>query len=674
MIAPVAASLLVLLALAPPLALLMLTCRRAFPEASASSTALAALLALALAGIALMEVPSLAPAARPLDALRWVLAAVWALCLLACWRQRGDLAREARGWVGALREARHDLGRTGRSALTLAAAAHVLVAAAGLWIWTEYQDEAAYHWPQTLQPLADGRVGKVEAPALWADSYPRGAGHLWALALGASGTDAAVRGVNACAGVVLALAALVAARRLGAGRGPALLAAGVALTTPVVSLLSLIVYNDLLAGAAVGAGLAFLLPARAGDDAGQHDAPTSPTESAAHPPPLGTSAPFLLALALAAWIKWPALAVLIALGSLRVAHAAWGWRRSRAAERRALDARPLLFAAPLLAFAAVPLARTWLSYGTPVYPLRVTILGRTLFDGPMITDALQWEAGWSWLPRLWRFWSDFGQPIDSEGPGQLGPLWLFALLPALVILLGVTLQRPRVGPALLLAAVALALALPNFHWARYSAWLLVPGAAALAHALTRVHAGDVRAALTAALLALAAANVALFWTGFWPRVAELIARADGRALLGPGRLAVARDARDPATPDEPLPATRARLAEIAPAHSLVVSALYTSPLHLHTLPPRYRVVTRPAAAFPAFAYGFDAVAHRRAALAGIAAWLEALATARAAFVVVRNDSPEADALRARPAQFTLVLDEAATGRRPGVAVFAARAP
>ena len=649
MLGPVASSLAAFAALAPMLIVLAAAWRPRWPRARWSEIALAALLSLAALGIAAVEILSLLPVARPMKIAPWVHAGAGLAAAAWCIARRRRVARRSRGLVARFRAATQEAGPLARVGVPALLAAHAAVAAMGLWVWTFYQDEAAYHWPQALQVVAAGRVGPVEAPAIWADSYPRGAPHLWAWMLAVTGTDAAVRPVNALAALTLALAALVASRRLGATRGVACVAAAAAVTTPVLSLLSLIVYNDALATAAVGAGLALLLPRRSGERS-EHAAPW---------------AAIGLALALAAWIKFPAFVVLGVVVALRV-----GVTLAIRPRPRPTPAIVAVVLALALA-AAVPFARTWLAFGSPVYPLRVALMGRTVFDGPMTADALRWEGDQPWLARLWHFWSSLGSPMDSEGPGQFGPLWLLAMLPALLVLVLAWFASPRrggLGPALLALAFALAVLLPNFHWARYSAWLVVPGTAALAWALSAWPLALRRAAATG-VIALAAANAALFWHGFWPRVAEAVAVAGDADLFGPARLVIARDRLDQSLSFDPRPATRRLIATHAPAGGLVWSTLFSSPLWLHELPPRYRVVVRPAAPFPAFDYGFDLAAHERASRDHLDAWLARVRAERPDVVVVRAGSPEHEALLGPAADlYTVLLTE--PGR--GAAVFALR--
>lgn len=159
--------------------------------------------------------------------------------------------------------------------------------------------------------------------------------------------------------------------------------------------------------------------------------------------------------------------------------------------------------------------RTWLAYGSPVYPFTVTILGQTLFHGLGSVDSLIYVANTpqeymntGFLSNMIRSWFE-----DSREPysfytrtGGFGAIWSVLGAPALV-LFGVRSVQSRSARGLTLMGLgALMVAIHSGSWwPRYSivapgvglvaaGWLLAEG---LGHRLLRLQ-------LTALVLAATA--------------------------------------------------------------------------------------------------------------------------------------------------------------------------
>jgi len=193
------------------------------------------------------------------------------------------------------------------------------------------------------------------------------------------------------------------------------------------------------------------------------------------------------------------------------------WRRLMT--RRAAVAGAAGFVALCAAMGAFWYVRNWVDTGNPVYPFRVEVAGRTIFDGPESPKDAVWDtpdhARVAWpvaLARSWshdlHFWDH--PPYDyQENNGGLGPVWVWLGLPLLVPV-GIWLVRRRNAATLFLAVTALVLVLQPFRWwSRFTLALPAAGAVAIVLAVSvaprRWMAGVVRVTT----VGLAAAGVVL---------------------------------------------------------------------------------------------------------------------------------------------------------------------
>ncbi|MFN0012619.1 MAG: hypothetical protein ACKVS8_13355 [Phycisphaerales bacterium] len=635
----VALKLLGLLALAMPVAAAALAATaRAFPRARASDLALAVgvfvpgMLVVETVLVGLLPVGLLS---RPLDSLLWFhIAVVPGLTLLA-WALRVPLRGGLITICRAVSRAWRAASGPQRLLIALALASHLCVVLAGTWVWTTFTDEQGYHVPQMVQMYQDGRLGRVWGGNVWADSYPRGTAILWAWSLCITGTDAGLRPINAAWALLLAAAVATAARRIGADRSWALTLAAAALTTPVIATLSTIAYADAAACAAAGVAIATALPR--GGRATRWDACSMTL--------------CIAGMVLALWIKFTTIHVVALVLAFRGVLAikasgalgTWG-RRPRGG--RADIVRVVLAAAAVAVLASAPYLSTWFRYGSPVFPLRIALGPWVLFDGPMTVESLGWERGWGWWTRLYEFWYTFHAWLDPEGKGQLGPLWGFALLGALVALAAAQLSRPRSGLIFLTLVFALVLVVPNFHWARYCAWVLVPAGAAAAWLASKLTDRSARAGIAAWLLVLCVANGALFWQGLWARIAPTIADAGDVPLWSGERLTLAVWRTTSFVEGGPSIATRLVLERTIKPGQRLVSTLACPPFWLQAPGYAYAAEVRPARAWPAFDYHFAHARELDWARVEAPAWAAQLASEGVDWVLVYAGQAEDGALAA----------------------------
>jgi hypothetical protein len=403
-----------------------------------------------------VHVLSLLPGPRPLDWLPIVhvglLAALLATALMLCgWGVWTRTARDlARAVLGPIRQAPLVMA----PAATLAAAC-VLAAL----LWGAYRvpsgwDELEYHVPNAIQPYQDGRVLPFVNDVPWITGYPRGMPTIWYWTLRWTGGDLLFHPAQGALGLQLALAVYLLARRSGARPWAAALGGAIVMTMPVFFVLASSGYIDLPVAAATVTIVAVLAPVPGGGDARRD----------------GMLA--VLALAQAMLIKAPLLALAVggvaALEALLLRH---GPMRGLVAARRFVGSWRGAAALFVLALAAHPYWENWLRRGNPLHPLRVTLAGHTVWDGPVdaglfgtgghttaakpVAEMTRWE-------RFWYGWTDWnvGHAVDAFGLfGSVLPLGL--LLP-LAIFAVASLLRPWTWGAALCVMFAVGCLTPAY--------------------------------------------------------------------------------------------------------------------------------------------------------------------------------------------------------------------
>jgi hypothetical protein len=150
----------------------------------------------------------------------------------------------------------------------------------------------------------------------------------------------------------------------------------------------------------------------------------------------------------------------------------------------------LVFVVPLLAFGSYHYIETWVRFGNPVYPVKISVFGIQLFDGRSIDSFLTppLRPG-PWWREVWGQWSrDYffivrppfhAYSYDDRSSG-LGPLWSYLGLPLLVVL-AVRLYRTNRAALvnLLLPVTAMFAIQPYRWWSRFTMILLAAGVIAI---------------------------------------------------------------------------------------------------------------------------------------------------------------------------------------------------
>jgi hypothetical protein len=171
------------------------------------------------------------------------------------------------------------------------------------------------------------------------------------------------------------------------------------------------------------------------------------------------------------------------------------------------------FLAPLVALGGFWYIRNWARYGNPVYPVKVELLGVTLFGGTGLQHLLAapdyigpwWKEVLSQWHRDQIPWSTpHYYPFDAR-PGGFGPLWSYLAAPALLVFALQMFRRNRWAFVNFLLPVAVVfLAQPYKWWSRFTMPLLADGTIALTYFVARAPPRIAAVAKTAVLVLVTA--------------------------------------------------------------------------------------------------------------------------------------------------------------------------
>ena len=411
---------------------------------------------------------SLLPVPRPAT---WAPAIHMVLLGLAWWRWRPRLPKVRLPW---------------------AAAAFVPVLSLYGWfgVYTNLNawDELAYHVPTAVQVHQDGRVGSLPAPQPWVASYPKGAALLWAWTMLWTGGTGLFRLVQLAFGTQLLLAVYVLARRIGATRGSALLGAFVLMSMPVFFRLATICSADLAFAAGCLSAIAFLVPLRSGEDA----------------PFLASGA--MVGLAQAVAVKVPVLALVTTAIMFMPFVFTAGWRPL-------VRSRWVWAALVTLLLSGGTYVRNWVNHGNPLYPIRLEIGGKLIFDGPhppVTTAGISAHTRMTHLKRdsivhmYYGAWTDWFNALTEDSLGSVGPVLLICVLAPSIARLVLGVRRRDRGVIALGVVVVVVSLIPGAFLPRYGLAMLAV-LVALAVSLFSTMPSETRSALhaTAVLFSLA---------------------------------------------------------------------------------------------------------------------------------------------------------------------------
>jgi hypothetical protein len=624
----VALRLIGLIVLLLPLAIASWLVWRRFWVAARSSEALLAGL-IAVPFLIILEIAALnaVPVERPLQHLLIVQIVVSGMALSVCVLMRRVLAESAVALLAGARAGWSASTVSERAILLLGLLVQTAAILYGTWHTPWTVDELAYHIPQAVQPYHDGRLGPVRANVVWADSYPRGVALLYYWTLQLSHTDAGFHPVNGTMGAVVLLAVYAAGRRLGLPRPACLVAVGIVPTAPIVWLLGTSGYIDLSVAAAVAAALAFAI--------------SSPSDDWIPARGIALLIPSVLAL----WMKFTALGVVGFIWTFLLLAAAFRALRARQRLEYARQRRHLVWLLAIAvaagSLASIPYVRTWHTYGSPVYPVRLTAGSQVIFDGPMTATDFIPLTDRPLTRRYAEYWTNWFLPLTTDSPGSYGPLFTLVMLAAVSCCLVWSVLARQHGWLLITTTFALVCFLPGHHTPRYGVWVLVPGA--LCTARLGVWLADTHAAriwrMVVILLAL---------SNLYPVVADLCTTLTWQRGFGLPLLTAARDRviadQVEHSHNRVNSETRRTLYERVGDGELVVSAVPGIFGYLYDYRYRYRVEHRPASEWP---YAFDPCRTLDHGASRAEEWYAGILRDEAAIIIVTAGTVEDEILRER---------------------------
>jgi hypothetical protein len=423
----------------------------------------------------------------------------------------GDRGRPRRVWADLVREWWRAIG--GRRGLLrspwalvigLLAGAEAAFAVAVAFVMPPYAwDGLSYHLPAVAYWIQQGHIG-LTPYWIYSNVYPMNAELTFAWPTLLLGNDTMIDSGQLVFALMGALAVAVIARAMGARRSSVVAAAGLFLLTPIVVQQLNVAYVDVAVTGAFLAAFAFwfcalqalgLVGAPARDLGERHDQVEADQRLATTQFVLGG-----LAAGMALGTKTVALAY---VGVLVVVLAGWllvaAWRR-RISWARAF-AVALCFVLPMPVLGTFWYARDWIEYGNPVHPFTLAVGGVELFHGQGTPEqtvlagmAPKRIAAVAWPRQVWASWTQLPPKyVYDQRLGGLGPAWLFAGLPAFLILAVVAaLKRRDLLFALVVPMALVFLAQPERWWSRFTIVTAAAGAIAIAWLVEQLRGGQIR--------------------------------------------------------------------------------------------------------------------------------------------------------------------------------------
>lgn len=185
-------------------------------------------------------------------------------------------------------------------------------------------------------------------------------------------------------------------------------------------------------------------------------------------------------------IKSSALACVGIAGLILFVWCAWEYYGKRMSVKQATVLH-LLMVVPIVLLGSFWFIRTWLTYGNPLHPFRIDVLGHTLFPGQgtvhdwiMVPNTPPELLGLSWWKQIWISWMQPVQPVVySQHLGGFGLQWPVFMFPAVVLftILAAWKQR-RTFLLLCLPLILIFVTQPAAWWSRYTISFVALGVAA----------------------------------------------------------------------------------------------------------------------------------------------------------------------------------------------------
>jgi len=149
--------------------------------------------------------------------------------------------------------------------------------------------------------------------------------------------------------------------------------------------------------------------------------------------------------------------------------------------RRSIIPYLMYFFLPLIVLGSYWYIKNWVLYGSPVYPMEVTVFNITIFKGiykKMLDPVPALIENASYLTRLFHVWMEKVEfyLYDSRLSG-LGPLWTILLLPSLVFAFITSVIRKRYNWIFICVLLIIIFAVHPRNWnSRYTIFMVALGA------------------------------------------------------------------------------------------------------------------------------------------------------------------------------------------------------
>jgi hypothetical protein len=347
-------------------------------------------------------------------------------------------------------------------------------------------DAVTYHLPIAVSIVQEGNLGQFETRCGHVNEFPRNGQMVFARVFAYTGNELAVRPVQWMAGLAAVLALIGWMRHLGVSRSIAGTLAPMLLAVPAVLHQVLILWGSIdltFHALLIGAwGAAAWMPAERGP-AFRRTLVAIALGSLA----VGTKSTGVLIGGLASFV---------AIGRLVWLHRG----AARPLLARVIPAGALL----LLLLGSSQYLQNWRWHGNPLAPIAVTVAGNKVFPGSFdsVHQLIETKthAGTSRNHKaLWRSWRVLfsgGEGARDSRLGGWGIAWLFALFPGLLAGIALAAHRGQ-GHVVATGAILLTLLIlvPGSWWSRFSILSFAAALAYLAHALSAVSSGRMRATL-----------------------------------------------------------------------------------------------------------------------------------------------------------------------------------
>lgn len=407
---------------------------------------------------------SILPIHRPLDWLWLCELAVLAVTILVlrCLGGSAFYGKITRERCTSMRDAAaatwKNLGTTDRAILAFSvviiAASLAVYSLSGILTAPLSWDVLSYHIPLAVQPFQDGKLGILQHPLPWVQGYPRGVGNLWFWTLYWTHSDVLFNSVQFLYAIQLLLAVWLFGERLGLTICQQILAVLTTVTMPLFYLLTTTGYTD-IAVAASSLTLFFLFSPgtfwKSNTNAWCLFAAMTLCQTFTAKVPVTTLvalAVFLSACGILRMLRransllvdqqeisrdhhrhfWAIALTRQILAKLKRAQFGDG-AAVKSAGRKTIGPPTLVACAAIILLGLFQYIQNTILYSNPIFPLRLTLLGKVVFEGPL--DPALFGSGVSStfgkLPTftttkaLYATYFDWYTPLTVDSLGSYGP-------------------------------------------------------------------------------------------------------------------------------------------------------------------------------------------------------------------------------------------------------------